>query len=121
MSQLVQLEMPDGQSVWAMVEAPDGPSDAGLGETAVEKLHGFQESLRALAANTRSAVAAAQPHEVTVEFGLELTVGKAGVFAALVGAGGKAAVKVTLKWVGGGDAPESMIPSQPEQRRSNAV
>lgn len=112
MSQLVQLEMPDGQLVWAMIEDSRGPSDAGIGEAVIEKLHGFHESLHALATNVRSAVAAAQPEEVTVEFGLELAVGKGGVFAALVGAGGTASTKVTLKWAGDSDVPEAKTPQK---------
>jgi Trypsin-co-occurring domain 1 len=113
MSQLVQLEMPDGQLVWAVVEAQHGPGDVGVSEAVVEKLHGFTESLSALAVNARSAVAAARPQEASVEFGLELSVGKDGVFAALVGAGGKAAVKVTLKWAGDRSRSESAVGGEP--------
>ncbi|MGW4163157.1 CU044_2847 family protein [Streptomyces sp. NPDC004788] len=99
-SQLVQLEMPDGQTVWATVAGDDGPSDSGLGDRLVEKVHGFQESLRVVATNVRDAVASARPDEVSVEFGIELAVGKEGVMAAVVGGSGTAAFKVTLTWNG---------------------
>ncbi|MFI8520847.1 CU044_2847 family protein [Streptomyces sp. NPDC085481] len=99
-SQLVQLEMPDGQVLWATVAEEDGPSDSGLGERLTEKLHGFQESLQVVATNVRDAVASARPDEVSVEFGLELAVGSEGVMAAVVGGSGKAAFTVTLTWNG---------------------
>jgi hypothetical protein len=121
MSELVQLEMPDGQFVWAMIEPLHGPSDVGVAEAVVEKLHGFHESLCALAVNARSAVAAAKPHEATVEFGLELSVGKDGVFAALVGAGGKAAVKVSLKWTADQGTAEPVGAREVEQGQSTTT
>ncbi|WP_406864266.1 CU044_2847 family protein [Streptomyces sp. HUAS MG47] len=99
-SQLVQLEMPDGQVIWATVAEEDGPSDSGIGDRFAEKLHGFHESLQVVAENVRDAVAAARPDEVSVEFGLELATGESGVVAALVGGSGKAAFKVTLTWNG---------------------
>lgn len=113
MPDLVQLEMPGGQTMWAMVEGPRGPGDVGVAEEVREKLHGFHETLHTLAVNARSAVAAAKPEEVTVEFGLELVVGKGGVFAALVGAGGTAGVKVTLKWGGGDDGDDGPAQAGP--------
>ncbi|MER5882923.1 CU044_2847 family protein [Streptomyces sp. NPDC001941] len=100
MGELVRLEMPDGQLVWATVAEDTGPGDVGLGERVVEKLQGFHESLRAVATNVRDAVAPARPDEVSVEFGVELAVGRDGVMAALVGAGGSAAFTVTLTWSG---------------------
>jgi hypothetical protein len=109
--QLVELAMPDGQTVWAMVER-QGPRDTGLGEQVTQRIEGFQESLRTVAANVRAAVATARPDEVGVEFGLELAAGKHGVVAALAGVGGKAAFKVTLKWTAPG--PDAGEPAQPD-------
>ncbi|MFJ8648420.1 CU044_2847 family protein [Streptomyces sp. NPDC093546] len=109
MSQPVRLEMPDGQVIWATVAEEGGPSDSGIGERLVERLEGFQQSLRAVAVNTRAAVAGAMPDEVTVEFGLELAAGQDGVVAAVVGGSGKAAFKITLKWNG----PGAMVPAPP--------
>ncbi|MFF8293123.1 CU044_2847 family protein [Streptomyces sp. NPDC016309] len=110
MSRLVRLEMPDGQIVWAAVEET-GPSDSGIGERLVERLEGFQQSLRAVADNARAALAPARPDEVSIEFGLELAAGGDGVVAALVGGSGKAAFKVTLKW--GGAAAVPAVPAPP--------
>ena len=112
MSQLMRLEMPDGQQMWATVDAVDGPGDSGLGDRVAEKLHGFEESLRTVATNVRNSVAAARPDEVSIEFGLELALGAHGVVAALVGGGGTAAFKVTLTWQDAG-RPVPPIPPQP--------
>lgn len=112
MSQLMRLEMPDGQEFWAMVDAVAGPSDSGLGDRFTEKLHGFEESLRTVATNVRHAVATARPDEVSVEFGLELAVAEHGVVAALVGGGGTAAFKVTLTWKDG-EGPRLPAPPDP--------
>ncbi|MFJ5557913.1 CU044_2847 family protein [Streptomyces sp. NPDC093250] len=90
--------MPDGQLMWVAVEGRGGPRDSGLGDQVVEKLEGFHQSLQAVAANVRTAVSAARPDEISIEFGLELAAGKHGVVAAVAGVGGKAAFKVTLKW-----------------------
>ncbi|MFG3323659.1 CU044_2847 family protein [Streptomyces sp. NPDC048171] len=104
--QPIELAMPDGQVVWAMVER-QGPRDTGFGDQVSQRIEGFQESLHAVAENVRSAVTTARPDEVGVEFGLELAAGKHGVVAALTGVGGKATFKVTLKWVTGGPGPAS--------------
>lgn len=97
--------------MWATVEGRGGPRDSGIGEHVVEKLEGFQQTLQTAAANVRTAVAAARPDEVSVEFGLELAAGKSGVVAAVAGVDGKAAFKVTLKWgVPGKSEPDDVPP-----------
>ncbi|MFG1663910.1 CU044_2847 family protein [Streptomyces sp. Y7] len=118
MSQLVRLQMPDDQVIWATVDEGDGPSDSGLGERITEKLEGFHESLQTVASNVRSAVASARPDQASVEFGLELAAGESGIVAAVVGGSGKAAFKVTLTWNGQGahDTPTTRaVPPQPAQ------
>ncbi|MFJ8586770.1 CU044_2847 family protein [Streptomyces sp. NPDC093595] len=113
MSQPVQLEMPDGQVVWATVAEEGGPSDSGIGERLVERLEGFHQSLRAVADNARAALASARPDEVSIEFGLELAAGKDGVVAAVAGGSGKAAFKVTLKWNGPAAVSAPAAPQAP--------
>ncbi len=103
MPQLVQLAMPDGQMVWALIEQPSGPRDSGLGDVMTQRLEGFQEALRTVVSNVQAAVAGARPQEISVEFGLELAAGKHGVVAAVTGVGGKATFKVGLKWLGNTD------------------
>ncbi|MFE1322546.1 CU044_2847 family protein [Kitasatospora phosalacinea] len=113
MQQLIELAMPDGQTVWALVDGPSGPRDSGLGDQLATRLEGLQESLHAVAANVRSAVAAARPDEVSVEFGLELAAGRGGVVAALTGVGGKATFKVALKWTADGPSAEQPPAGEP--------
>ncbi|MFC8390799.1 MULTISPECIES: CU044_2847 family protein [unclassified Streptomyces] len=116
MSQLMRLQMPDEQVIWATVDDGDGPSDSGLGERITEKLEGFQESLQVIASNVRNAVAKARPDEVSVEFGLELAAGENGIVAALAGGSGKAAFKVTLSWNSEPAIPVApVVPPQPTQ------
>ncbi|GLW58451.1 CU044_2847 family protein [Kitasatospora phosalacinea] len=111
--QLIELAMPDGQTVWALVDGPSGPRDSGLGDQLATRLEGLQESLHAVAANVRSAVAAVRPDEVSVEFGLELAAGRGGVVAALTGVGGKATFKVALKWTADGPSAEQPPAGEP--------
>ncbi|WP_285736939.1 CU044_2847 family protein [Kitasatospora phosalacinea] len=121
MQQLVELAMPDGQTVWALVEGPSGPRDSGLGEQLATRLEGLQESLHAVAANVRSAVAAVRPDEVSVEFGLELAAGRGGVVAALTGVGGKATFKVALKWTANGPSAEQPPAEEPSAEAASTV
>jgi hypothetical protein len=100
MQQLVEVQLPDGQMIWARVESPPGPQDSGVFDGGVRALRGFDQVLRSVAANVREAVAHARPDEVSVEFGVELALGKDGLVAALAGTSGTAAVKVTLSWSG---------------------
>ncbi|MFB7947164.1 CU044_2847 family protein [Kitasatospora phosalacinea] len=119
MQQLIELAMPDGQTVWALVDGPSGPRDSGLGDQLATRLEGLQESLHAVAANVRSAVAAARPDEVSVEFGLELAAGRGGVVAALTGVGGKATFKVALKWTANGPSAEQPPAGEPSAEASS--
>ncbi|MEW2082821.1 CU044_2847 family protein [Streptomyces sp. NPDC005283] len=103
MQQLVEVRLPDGQEIWARIESPPGPQDSGFFDGGARALRGFDETLRSVAANVRDAVAQAGPDEVSVEFGVELALGKDGLIAALAGVSGTAAVKVTLSWSGQSD------------------
>lgn len=120
MQQLVELAMPDGQTVWALVDGPSGPRDTGLGDRLATRLEGLQESLHAVAANVRDAVAGVRPDEVSVEFGLELAAGRGGVVAALTGVGGKATFKVALKWTSGGPSAEQPPAEEPAEPDASA-
>ena len=96
MHELVEVELPDGQVIWADVRPETGPRDVGLGQRL--KLAGLSTVLRAVATNVQDGVRAVRPDEVTVEFGVELAVTPQGLVAALSGASGKATVAVTMKW-----------------------
>ncbi|MFE7778500.1 CU044_2847 family protein [Streptomyces sp. NPDC057445] len=107
MQHLVEVQLPDGQAIWARVESPGGPQDSGLFDGGARVLRGFDATLRSVATNVRSAVAQAAPDEVNVEFGVELALGKDGLIAALAGTSGTAAVKVTLSWSSGSARSEA--------------
>ncbi|MDH2424031.1 CU044_2847 family protein [Sphaerisporangium sp. TRM90804] len=98
MQQLVEVALPDGQTIWARVSVQPGPRDSGLFDGAVRTVKGFDTTLRAVAANVREAVAGAGPEQVSVEFGIEVAVGKDGLVAALAGASGTATLKVCMSW-----------------------
>ncbi|MER7108561.1 CU044_2847 family protein [Streptomyces sp. NPDC000229] len=100
MQRLVEVQLPDGEVVWAHVEQSSGPQDSGFFDGGVQALRGFDQTLRSVAANVRQAVAQAAPDGVSVEFGVELAAGKDGLVAAIAGTSGKAALKVTLSWSG---------------------
>ncbi|MCF1598708.1 CU044_2847 family protein [Streptomyces muensis] len=108
----MEVQLPDGQAIWAQIESPGGPQDSGLFDGGARALRGFDTTLRSVAANVRDAVAQAAPGEVSVEFGLELALGKEGLVAALAGVSGTAAVKVTLSWTN--ESNESTAPGAGE-------
>jgi hypothetical protein len=100
MSELIEVELPDGQIIWARVEDNGGPQDVGLHDR-IQKLKGLTEALQGVAGNVRDAMRTVKPDEVSVEFGIELTVGEDGLVAALAGVSGTATLDVTLSWSGG--------------------
>lgn len=103
MQKLMEVRLPDGETIWAKVEVPGGPQDTGILDGSARALRGLDLAVRAVAANVRQAVAEARPDEVSVEFGLELAVGKDGLVAALAGTSGTATISVTLTWTAPGD------------------
>ena len=111
MRDLVEVQLPDGQTMWVSVEAFDAPRDVGFGLGVPERVRdipGIAEAARWAATNLLAGLRAVQPDRITAEFGLELAVGRTGIVAALCGVGGKAGIKVTMTW-----GPDS-CPSPPE-------
>ena len=100
MQKLMEVRLPDGQVIWAKVESPPGPQDTGMFDGGARAVRGLDDTLRSVATNLRDSLAQARPDAVSVEFGLELAVGKDGLVAALVGTSGSATLKVTLSWTG---------------------
>jgi hypothetical protein len=93
---LVQVELPDNEVIWALVEK-SGPRDV-ASDTMPRVLSGLTETIRGVAGNIRRAVHEARPDELSVEFGIELATSETGLVAALVGVNGNASVKVTVNW-----------------------
>jgi hypothetical protein len=96
---LVRVELPDNELIWAVVEG-SGSQDVGFGPPR-QVLSGLTETIRGIAGNVRQAVRDAAPDEFSVEFGVELAMGKEGLVAALVGIDGTASIKVTVAWKSG--------------------
>ena len=97
MSELIEVEPPDGQIIWAHVAENAGPRDVGLRDH-VRKLKGLTEALQGVAQNLRDGLASIRPDDVTVSFGIEMVVGDDGLVAALAGVSGAATLTVTLNW-----------------------
>ncbi|WP_051808220.1 CU044_2847 family protein [Actinoplanes subtropicus] len=96
MTELIQIELPDGDIVWARVAA-EGPSDVGIGDR-VLPLKGLTETVRSVVSNVRKGLDGVPPDELTAEFAVELALAEGGVVAALVGLQANASVKITATW-----------------------
>ncbi len=92
----IEVTLPDGQTVWAVV-ADQGPRDV-AGRVGPRALRGLTETLRGVASNVRAGLRDARPDEVSVEFGVELALAEEGLVAALAGISGNATIQVTLTW-----------------------
>ncbi|HTU72708.1 MAG TPA: CU044_2847 family protein [Trebonia sp.] len=116
MSQLLPVQLPNGDLIWARVQsasavrdtASTGPGDALVAE-------GFSKTIKAVAESVRMGLAHAKPSEVRVEFGLELTAKTGKVLSVLAEAGSTATIKVELAWTEGDDqAAPAPGPAQPQ-------
>lgn len=96
MRNLVQVELPDGQLIWARIEA-DGPRDVAFDQMP-RVLKGLTETVRGVAANVRHGLREMSPDEVSVEFGVALAMSGDGLVAALAGVHGSASITVKLSW-----------------------
>ncbi|MDH2387236.1 CU044_2847 family protein [Streptomyces sp. HNM0663] len=102
---ITQVRLDDGTVVWARVSQPEqldtgggAYQDSGVGSRIADLAGGLADTVRGVVGSLRMGMAAAAPHEVTVEFGLELAA-KSGQVVSLVADGeGKAAITVTLTW-----------------------
>jgi hypothetical protein len=106
LSDLVQMQFPSGQVVWARV---DGESLAGdttwqVRDTArpespeIWTVDGFPQTIAAVAESVRLGLDRLVPSEVSVEFGIELHAKTGKIISVLAEAGGSATVKVQLSW-----------------------
>jgi hypothetical protein len=111
-SEITQVMLPSGEVIWVRLQESEpvvageratGAEDAGLGDritaaAEVVRLPGFAETVRGVVASVRQAVDEHRPDSLTVEFGIEITVGTGAVLSVLAQGGGKAQVKVTATW-----------------------
>ncbi|WP_436527463.1 CU044_2847 family protein [Actinoplanes sp. HUAS TT8] len=109
MRELVEVELPSGQTMWATVESDQEAADVGLSEK-FAGLPGLPEIVEWVTTNVSEGARRARPDSISVEVNVELSVGNRGLVAALGGAGAKGALKVTLTW---GPAEKSKTPESP--------
>ncbi len=98
----MEVRLPTGEVVWARVAVDDdGPVDVGFADKiGALELEGLTETVRGVAGTIRQGLRHAQPDDVTVEFGIEIS-GKSGkLVSVLAEAGAKATLKITLSWKG---------------------
>jgi Trypsin-co-occurring domain 1 len=105
MSELVQVHLPDGETMWALVEET-GPSDVAR-RGPIRSVTGLAAAIREVGAGVRGGLAGAAPDQLTVEFGVQLAVADGGLVAALAGVGGNASLRVTMEWTVKTADPES--------------
>lgn len=95
----VQVKLPDGEAIWVRLSDADEPQDVGLGD-AVEVMAavGFDETIRTVAGNVHAALRSLRPDEVSVQFGVELTVKSGKLISVLTDAGDSATLALTVTW-----------------------
>ena len=108
----MQVILPSGDSVWVSV-APDGAQmDGGRGSGAQDvglrdhaqallqagELPGFTETIRGVVVSVRESLAEYRPDELTVDFGIEITLRTGGAISVLAAAGGAAQIHVSATW-----------------------
>jgi hypothetical protein len=111
---LVQVELPSGHTMWALVESEQEAVDVGFREKFAD-LPGLPEIVEWVTSNVSAGLRHAKPDGVTVEVNVELSFGGKGLVAVLGGAGAKSAVKVTLAW-GQTTPPKPVEPPADEPR-----
>ncbi|MGW0485377.1 CU044_2847 family protein [Nonomuraea sp. NPDC003214] len=98
MSNVVPIELPDGEVILARVRV-EGPSDVGATRV-LQKLpvDDLRKVVNGVAGTVADAVESVRPDQVSVEFGIEIAVKSGKVASVLAEAGGKASLKLTLTW-----------------------
>ncbi|MCA6093771.1 hypothetical protein LE181_16580 [Streptomyces sp. SCA3-4] len=113
---ITQVRLDDGTVVWARVtqaqelaagEPWGAYEDSSAARRVADLAGGLSDVVRGVAGSLRMGLAAAKPHEVTVQFGIELSAQAGRVVSLLADGSGKASVTVSLTWTenGGGGAP----------------
>jgi hypothetical protein len=111
-SEVTRISLPDGTPVWARVpdaaqlaraEPPGGSGyvDTGLADRATARMDSLRGLITGVAASVADGLRAARPDEVSVTFGIELTVKSGRVVGLLADGEAKGAISVTLTWQGG--------------------
>jgi len=123
MSQIQEIELPDGTVVLARLSAPDiygaDDRDVGVLEGAAAKVERLGELIAAVGSTVLTAARAVRPDEAAITFGVELTAKSGKALAVLAEGEAKASVQVTLTWHldrqprHGADAPQDASDTTP--------
>ncbi|WP_230396356.1 CU044_2847 family protein [Streptomyces blattellae] len=112
-----QIRLDDGTVVWARIGAADeaalerdGYQDTGIGDRITDMAHGLSGTVGGVVRSLRAGLDLTAPVEVAVTFGIELSAQSGKIVSAIAGAGGQAALTVSLTWTepareGGGPDP----------------
>jgi NTP-dependent ternary system trypsin peptidase co-occuring protein len=99
MSDIVQVSLPDGESIWARVSPPAGARDVGFATRSAEFAAGEVAKLaRAVIGIVRDAVGDQQADEISVDFGIELSAKTGKVIGVLGEVGGTSSIVVHMTW-----------------------
>lgn len=105
MSEIVRVELANGEVVWAHVTgSPEvdgeeqGAEDVGFLNDRPKAVEGFVETVRGVAESVRQAALSARPDSVTVQFGLSLSAKSGKVISVLAEAGAATSLTVTIGW-----------------------
>jgi hypothetical protein len=114
-TEIAQIQLPDGQVIWARLGGRDGqdaPRDVGFGERAkVFAVEEFSGLAGAVIDNVRGALRHYQADEVSVDFGIELSLRSGKVISALAEIGATSSIVVHLSWTGTSADPKSAEPA----------
>lgn len=107
MTEIAQIRLPNGQVIWARLRGQDRPRDVGFGERAkVLAVEEFSRVAGAVIDNVRGALSQYQADEVSVDFGIELSLSSGKVISALAEIGGTSSIVVHLSWTGRSADPQ---------------
>jgi len=101
---LVQVQLPDGDVLWAQIENV-GPHDV-AGLRSILGAKGLIEAIRGVGVSVRRGLAEAAPDEIAVEFGLTFALHEDSIVAAIAGFGANTTLKVSMAWRGGSAATD---------------
>ncbi|GHC60557.1 CU044_2847 family protein [Streptomyces cinnamoneus] len=119
---ITQVRLDDGTVVWARVtqaqelaagEPWGAYEDSSAARRVADLAGGLSDVVRGVAGSLRMGLAAAKPHEVTVQFGIELSAQAGRVVSLLADGSGKASVTVSLTWTENGGARDGATPGEP--------
>jgi hypothetical protein len=99
LSEIVPVQLPDGQQIWARVTGSGGPQDVGFASrTKALVAQEFKRTVQAVVDNLHGALDQYNADEVSIDFGIELSVQSGQVLSVLSEAGATASVTVHLTW-----------------------